>query len=456
MIAHADDVGQKAVAAPGLQRSLKLWHLILYGIIIIQPTAPMSIYGVVSNVGHGHVVSTILIAMVAMLFTAVSYGRMARVYPSAGSAYTYVANEIHPLAGYVVGWSMLMDYLLNPIICAVWCSAAAQNVLPQIPYAAWVLAFAVLFTGINLRGVQTSGRVNGFLALAMSIVVVIFLAYAIRYIARVVQPIGGQWLIPFYDPVTFSAHRLFHGTSIAVLTYIGFDGISTMSEEVENPRRNIMLATVLTCLVVGVLSAIEVYVAQLSWPGRTPFPESMVDTAYVHIALRVGGRFLFILLNATLLVANVGSGIAAQFGAARLLYAMGRQNALPWRFFGSVSAKSAIPRNNVLLIGLLTIIGASLLTFERGAELLNFGAFIAFMGVNAAAFLHYKLRSKKKVKFAATIPLLGLLVCGFIWLNLNHSAQILGTLWILIGLTIYLLMHRGAARGLPANENVVR
>src|SRR6185437_7200327 len=151
-------------SAPGLRRALKLRHLILYGIIIIQPTAPMGIYDVVT---------TILIAMIAMLFTALSYGRMARVYPSAGSAYTYVGKEIHPLAGYVVGWSMLMDYILNPIICAIWCSAAAQNVIPQIPYAAWVVAFVLVFTGFNLRGVQTSGRVNALLALGMSIVVVI-------------------------------------------------------------------------------------------------------------------------------------------------------------------------------------------------------------------------------------------------------------------------------------------
>ena len=190
--------------ALGLRRTLKLRHLILYGIIIIQPTAPMSIYGVVSNAARGHVVTTILIAMVAMLFTAVSYGRMARVYPSAGSAYTYVGKEIHPLAGYVVGWSMLMDYVLNPIICAIWCSAAAQNILPQIPYAAWAVAFVLVFTGLNLRGVQTSSRVNALLALGMSIVVVVFIAYAIRYIALVARPVGGQWLLPFYDPATFA------------------------------------------------------------------------------------------------------------------------------------------------------------------------------------------------------------------------------------------------------------
>jgi amino acid transporter len=426
----------------GLRRSLKLWHLVVYGIIIIQPTAPMGIYGVVSNVARGHVVTTILIAMVAMLFTAFSYGRMARVYPSAGSAYTYVGKELHPMLGYIVGWSMLMDYLLNPVICVIWCSAAAQNVLPHVPFAAWAVSFVILFTALNLRGVKTSGRMNDALALGMSIVVVIFLAEAIRYIALVMRPVAGQWLIPFYDPATFSPSLVFRGTSIAVLTYIGFDGISTMSEEVENPRRNILLATVGTCLFIGILSATEVYVAQLVWPAHTPFPDSMVDTAYVFVAKRVGGVFLFHLLNATLLIANVGSGMAAQFGAARLLYGMGRANALPRRLFGAIEAKTGIPRNNVIIVGACTLLGAFLMTYESGAELLNFGAFIAFMGVNAAAFIHYKFRSTEKVFLPATMPILGFVVSAFIWANLNHKAQLLGVAWIAVGLVLYLVMDK--------------
>ncbi len=433
-----------------LQRSLKLWHLVVYGIVIIQPTAPMGIYGVVSNVARGHVVTTILIAMVAMLFTAVSYGRMARIYPSAGSAYTYVGKELNPLAGYVVGWSMLMDYILNPIICAIWCSAAARNILPQVPYAAWAVAFVLLFTLLNLRGVKASGRVNAVLAVGMSLVVVVLLAYAVRYLALVARPIGGQWLIPFYDASTFSPASLFRGTSIAVLTYIGFDGISTMSEEVENPRRNIMLATVFTCLIIGILSAVEVYVAQLVWPYHGPFADSLVDTAYVHVARRVGGRFLFQLLNGTLLIANMGSGMAAQFGAARLLYGMGRGGALPSRFFGELSGATAIPRNNVLLVGALTLIGVFILTYERGAELLNFGAFIAFMGVNTAAMVHYRFRSGEKVLLPLGIPLAGLLVSAFIWLNLGHSAQLLGFTWIVIGLVLHWL--RGRNRGLAFDQ----
>ena len=164
----------------------------------------------------------------------------------------------------------------------------------------------------------------------------------------------------------------------------------------------------------------------------------------MHVAQRVGGRFLFHLLNATLLIANMGSGMAAQFGAARLLYGMGRGGSLPRRFFSAIDTRTGIPRNNVLVVGACALIGSFLLTYERGAELLNFGAFIAFMGVNAAAFVHYRLRSTEKVPLAATAPLLGLIVSAFIWLNLNHSAQFLGAAWVALGLLLYYAMPRAS------------
>src|SRR6201993_2112401 len=143
-------------SAPRLRRTLTLWDLILYGVIVIQPVAPLSVFGVLYVQGRGHVVTTILIAMVAMLFTAISYGRMARAYPSAGSAFTYVGQEIHPALGYVTGWSMVMDYILNPMICIIWLSEQAHVFAPAIPYAAWAVFFALVFTALNVQGVKTS------------------------------------------------------------------------------------------------------------------------------------------------------------------------------------------------------------------------------------------------------------------------------------------------------------
>ncbi len=420
-----------ASSAPRLRRTLTLWDLLLYGIIVLQPVAPMSAFGALSDRGRGHVVTAILIAMVAMLSTAISYGRMARVYPSAGSAFTYVAREIHPAMGYVTGWSMVMDYIVNPLICTIWCAGQANVFAPAVPVWGWKIFFAVVFTLLNLQGIKTSARVNAGLAAVMSGVVVLVFVTAIRYIFGHPHSDPGFFTRPFYDPQTFTYGNLFGCTSLAVLTYIGFDGISTLSEEAENPRRNIMYATVLTCLVIGFLSAMEVYVAQLVWPASQPFPNQ--DQAYVFAAARTWAPLLSI-VGLTLLVANFGSGMGAQIGAARLLYGMGRSNALPKSFFGVVDEKHRVPRNNVIFIGVIVLLGSFRLTFEKGIELLNFGALIAFMGVNAAAFMHYFVRAAEKKITHFFPPILGFFICLGLWWSLSVPAKILGSVWMILGI----------------------
>jgi putrescine importer len=429
-----------AAAPARLRRALTLWDLIFYGIVLIQPVAPMGIFGVVSLEARGHVVTTILIGMGAMLLTAVSYGRMARVYPSAGSAFTYVGRELNAGLGYVTGWSMVMDYVLNPIICTIWCSKAAMNVLPDVPYAVWVTFFAGLFTMLNLRGVKASARTNEILAAAMFVVLLLFLGSAIRYL-RGIELGRHELLLPFYNPGTFSLPVVLTGASIASLTYIGFDGISTLSEEVENPRRNIMLATVLTCLIIGVLASLQVYVAQLVWGDWKGFPD--VDTAFVYVAGKAGGPIMFQLLNVTLLVANLGSGTGSHLGAARLLYGMGRENALPRSFFGAIDDRRNIPRNNVILVGALALVGGLTLTYQLGAEMLNFGAFIAFMGVNLAAFTHYWVRAEHKRPQDFVLPLLGFLICLYLWLSLRWPAKVAGGVWLGAGVLYGAIKTRG-------------
>jgi putrescine importer len=425
---------------PRLKRTLTLWDLILYGVIIIQPTAPMSVFGVLSDRGRGHVVTTILIAMVGMLFTAISYGRMARAYPSAGSAFTYVGQEINPALGYVTGWSMVMDYMLNPMICIIWCSQQAHDFAPAIPYAGWAIFFAGLFTWLNVQGVKTSARLNAALAAGMGVVIAVFFVAAVRYIFGHPHADAGFFTRPFYDPQLFDMRAVLGGTSIAVLTYIGFDGISTLSEEAENPRRNILLATVLTCVVIGLLSAVEVYVAQLIWPASEAFPN--VDTGFVHAAARAWAP-LFGVVGFTLLLANFGSGMGAQLGAARLLYGMGRSNALPKSFFGAVDPVHHVPRNNVVFVGVVALIGAFLLSFGLGAEMLNFGALIAFMGVNAASFVRYYVRANEKKIGNLVPPIAGFLICLVLWLNLSSTAKIAGSVWMGVGIAFGAWKTRG-------------
>ena len=437
---------QAEMAAPGLRRALGLWDLILYGLIVIQPTAPMPVYGVMSTRSNGHAVTTVLLAMIAMMFTAVSYGRMASAYPSAGSAFTYVGKEIHPALGYVTGWSMVMDYVLNPLICTILCSKFALNFFPGVPYFVWVLAFVAMFTFMNLQGIQTSARINTVLAAGMGVVIVLFLVAAMKYISSGSHEGLSFFTRPFYDPRTFSLRAIMGGTSLAVLTYIGFDGISTLSEEAKNPRRNILLATVLVCVLTGILASIEVYAAQLVWPASQAFPD--VDTAFVFVAGRAGGAWLFATINITLLIATFGSALGAQLGAARLLYGMGRSNALPKSFFGAIEPRRRIPRNNVLSVGLFALIGAMLISFERGVELLNFGALLAFMGVNVAALLHFYVRDAHRKWFNLLSPALGILICFALWLSLSWRAKVLGVVWMALGIAYGAYNTRGFRREL--------
>jgi putrescine importer len=436
----ADTPAVSSLQGIGLKRSLRFRDLILYGIILIQPTAPMPSFGVIYQEASGHVITAILLAMVAMLFTSVSYGRMARVYPHGGSAFLYVGKEIHSSLGYITGWCLIMDYILNPLICTIWCSRAAMNFLPGIPYVAFAIFFALLFTFLNCGGVETSARINAGMATILGVVIVLVLAAAARWLLHLSHPGADFFTRPFYDPSTFNSAGLLRGTSIAVLTYIGFDGISTLTDEARDPARSVPRAIVLTCFITGVLASIEVYVAQLVWPRGLAFPD--IDTAYVHVSGRMGGPILFAIVNGALLLANVGSGIASQMGAARLLYAMGQDGALPRRFFGTVHPRNRIPWNNVLLIGGICLAGALIFSYQLGTELLNYGALLAFMGVNLASMVRAWREGRMNQWIPMLISLCGLLTCLLLWIHLGTLARIVGTVWALAGVVLWLLRRR--------------
>jgi putrescine importer len=437
------ETAQDSGPVTGLRRTLRFRDLVLYGIVLIQPTAPMPVFGVIYQESRGHVVTAILLAMVAMLFTSISYGRMARVYPHGGSAFLYVGKEIHPSIGYITGWCLVMDYVLNPLICTIWCARAVMNFLPGVPYFAVAIFFAIFFTLLNCNGVETSARINAGMAAALGVVIVLVLVAAVRWLmhyTQIAHPGPSFFLTPFYDPATFNTGGLLRGTSIAVLTYIGFDGISTLTDEARDPERSVPRAIVLTCLVTGILASIEVYAAQLVWPRGLAFPD--LDTAYVHVSGRMGGQISFWIVNSALLLASIGSGMASQLGAARLLYAMGQDGALPKRFFGAVSAKSRIPLNNVLLIGAVCLVGALVFSYQLGTELLNYGALLAFMGVNAAAMLRLWRHGGIRQWFAMLLALGGLVTCFGLWWNLGRLAWIVGSSWAGMGILLWLIRRK--------------
>jgi putrescine importer len=297
-------------------------------------------------------------------------------------------------------------------------------------------------TALNLRGVKTSARINSTLCAIMGAVILAFFWYTVRYIFHLPQYPEAYFLRPFYNPETFTINRVFHGTSVAVLTYIGFDGISTLSEEVDNPKRNIFLATVLVCVITGFLAAAEVYGAQLLSPQYI-FSSAEVENAFSHVAAIAGGALMTKAISITLLIATVGSGMGSQLGAARLLYGMGRSDAIPKKFFGAIHPRTRIPANNVVFVGVIALVGAFLINYDNGAELLNFGALIAFMGVNLASLTHYYVRGADRTIGQLIPPILGFLICGFIWIHLSNLALIVGSIWMAAGIAYGAWKTRG-------------
>ena len=448
---------QSAAAVPHLRRVLTLWDLVFYGIVLIQPIAPVPLYGVAQKLSNGHFATIILIAMFAMMITAVSYGRMAALYPAAGSAYTYVGRGLNPHLGFLAGWAMFLDYLLQPLINTIWISTALhERYVRQVPFFVWAAIIAGIVTALNMRGIRSSARANKLLLFVMFVVVGLFIVFGVRFLLRW-QGVAGLFSTqPFYDPRTFDSHRIWTATSFAALTYIGFDGVTTLAEDVENPKRNVLLATLLVCVFTGIFGCFLVYLAQLVWPNWQAFPN--LETAFMDVCQRVGGIFLFNAMGVILILAAFGSALTGGLGAARLLFGMGRDNVLPRRVFAHLSPGSNTPTYNILIIGALSFAGAVLLNrignaYEHAGELLNFGAFLAFMGVNLATFWQFSAHARpgyrRRIFGDVVLPLIGFGFCALIWWNLNSVAKTVGGIWFAVGLA-YLAITTGGFRRQPA------
>ncbi len=425
---------------PAPKRVLRAWDLVFYGIVLIQPVAPVGIFGLISKLSGGQAATTILLAMVAMTLTAWSYGKMAGLYPSAGSAYAYVSRGLNPHLGFFAGWAMFLDYLIIPMINVVYVALTLQRLVPQIPYAAWAALTAVAITLVNLRGIRFTARANEVLLFIMSAVVLAFVVLAVRFLLNRGDTLFT--LTPFYEPRSFRWPAVATATSLAALTYIGFDGVTTLAEEVENPRRTVPFATVLVCLITGALSVLEVYLGQRVWPDYGSFPN--LETAFFDVTGRVGGTVLFNAIAAVMVIACFASGFAGQAAAARLLYGMGRDRVLPPRLFGHLGRRSGSPVYNVILLGALAGLGAIAISYERAAELLNFGAFLAFMAVNAAVIRTSGIRVIDGIVAAA-----GFCFCFTIWISLPAPAKIAGGVWLGIGIVYSAIRTRGF-RAAPA------
>lgn len=436
-----------------LPRVLSLRDLVFYGIIIITPIAPVPIYGVAQHLSRGHMILCLVLAGVAMMSTAYSYGRMATLYPSAGSAYVYVGRGLHRHLGFLAGWAMILDYLVLPVVAIVQASLAMQRLVPSVPYVGWVTLFTLLITTLNLRGMRTVAHTNIALLLGMFVVIGAFLVLAFRYVLDQPSTLGFFSIQPFYHPDTFDFLSIMAATSFTALTYIGFDGVTALAEDVENPKRNVPLATVSICLFTTVFSCILVYFAELIWPDYRAFPN--VETAFMDVTRQVGGPALFLGMGIVVILSSLGAGMAGQVAATRVPFAMGRDNALPPRFFAYLDPNTQNPTINIVFVSLVTWVGAILLNLQHAGQLLNFGAFLAFMGVNLAAIRQFYLSLKsaeRRPLFDLIVPLLGFVFCLVIWLSLPRITKLIGGAWLLLGLAYSALRFKVIRPKMPQSS----
>ena len=435
--ARAD--AKSGAAQPGagyrqeLDRALKLRHLLVYGMVFIVPVAPVAVYGFVAQASHGMVPLVNVVGMVAMLFTALSYRELSAEFPYAGSVYAYVGRGLGPFPGFLAGWMILADYLLIPGLIYAFVSSWLHGLLPDVPPPVWIVALVVINTAINLLGIRMQSQAN-FILLALELIALaVFVALAIWFVFVQHRGTGGFSLAPLYQPGHIDPGFIATAASIAALSFLGFDGISTLSEEAENPRRDIGNATLLTLLLLGALFVLQTWLAALVHPDYASLDPKL---GFFQIARAVGGALFF---TALIVVKAIATGIAnaqaAQAANSRILYAMGRDRALPFgAFLSNINAGRKIPANAIVCVAILALLLALLVPEEILLKLVNFGALSSFVLLNLSVPFYFLPRTREKHWFRHLLfPLLGLAITGFVFSGFDRNTFIFGAAWLVVG-----------------------
>jgi amino acid transporter len=433
-----------------LKRVLKLKDAILYGLAMITPTAPFPMLGIIAFTTAGHMPAAYLIALVGMSLTALSYGKMSAAYPVAGSAYSYTQRTISSEIGFLAGWAMILDYVLMPLLSVIFISVACAEKFPQVPYFVWVALITIALTVINLFGISVTSKANTVFNALMVVIVIFFVGLACRFLLAGHGAATLVSTLPLYNPQTFQFSAVMAGASIAVFSYLGFDGVSTIAEEVENPSKNIGRAIFLTCILSGIIFLVVTYLAQLVWPDFASFPEKR-EVVVFRMAEMIGGKIFEGFIFFIIIVAGVSCALVGQASASRLLYSMGRDAVLPKGFFGYVSPKYQTPVYNILLMGVVSLIGGLASSFQQVAEVVNFGAFLGFICVSLSViFYYFKKRKNSPEKLGwggyVVLPVLAIVVCAAIFINLSPTAKVLGAIWTGCGFIYLLIVSRGFKR----------
>ncbi|MCA1176249.1 MULTISPECIES: APC family permease [unclassified Pantoea] len=421
-----------------LKKSLTLIPVVMMGLAYMQPMTLFDTFGIVSGLTDGHVATAYAFALIAILFTAVSYGKLVRRFPSAGSAYTYAQKAISPHVGFMVGWSSLLDYLFMPMINILLAKSYFETLVPGIPSWIFVVLLVAFMTISNLRGIKTVANFNSVIVVLQVVVMIVITGMVVYGVAH---GVGAGTLTsskPFWSE---NAHvvPMITGATILCFSFLGFDGISSLSEETKDAERTIPRAIFLTALIGGVIFIGVSYFLQLYFPDISRFQNP--DSSQPEIMLFVAGKALQIGILIFSVVTVLASGMAAHAGVSRLMYVMGRDGVFPQRFFGFVHPKYRTPSLNVLLVGGVALLAINF-DLVTATALINFGALVAFTFVNLSVIAQFWIREKRNKTLKdhlnyLVLPVLGALTVGALWINLEETSMVLGLVWAAIGI-IYL------------------
>jgi len=427
-----------------LKRSVSTGDLIVYGLIFMVPIAPWAIFGTVYNASAGMVPLVYVIGLIAMIFTALAYAQMAKSIPLAGSVFSYVGRGIHPTAGFFAGWAILLDYLLVPTLLYVFAAESMVGIFPGSERWMWALIFVVINTVINLLGITSIKRMNRLFLAVEVIFLVIFVIIAVTALTNGSVP-GAEFTIkPLWDASNVSGPLIAGALSIAVLSFLGFDGISTMAEESTGGRNSAGRAMIVALFIVAFCFIVQTWLASALSAGQGTFSDSEVGNAFftvVAAASNSGWATAFFVVN--VLALGVANAMAAQAATSRLLYSMSRERQLP-AFLKVVNSRQ-VPQNAIIVV---SVISAVLVLFFVGqidliASLVNFGALFSFMALHLAVIVHYVVRKKSKnYLLHLVVPIVGFLILGYVLLNASPLAKIGGLVWLVIGAGVFLYYRR--------------
>lgn len=421
--------------------------LVSYGLIFMVPIAPFAIFGAVQSASGGMPALAYIVALIAMFFTAASYAQMVKAFPLAGSVYSYSGRALGPSVGFVVGWAMILDYILVPSLLYLVAGIAVNATIPSVPVWVWLIAFVILNTIINLRGIKMTAGFTNVMIVCESLVLALFLTIGIWALAN--GRGRGFSLTPLFDAHTFSLPLILGAVSICALSFLGFDGISMLVEEARGGAADIGRAVKIALVLAGVLFIAQVWVAAL----LVPDPAGVIasgdprGTAFYDAAAVAGGAWLSHVASvATAISWGLADTLVAQVAVSRLLYSMARDGQMP-RFMARISRRTAVPANAILLVAALST-GLGLWATHRSdgvtllAGLINMGAMAAFLMLHVSVVVHHVIRHRSRDLWRHLVaPVIGFAILVAVVINANIAAQWTGGVWIGLGIVVLAGLH---------------